>query len=159
MRLISMLYMTVGSMKDDAGGTDGKQCTVINDAALAWRYLHVVYEGARVAVGVAQNIAQLIVLVAANVHDAMKQIYAWVYRLDGGIDGVAFLIATNGVVAHVKGQFLFVVEHVLNDGQVSQVRWIFGLCGVVFLLLRLVQFRYAYADAELLSALWTLEHQ
>lgn len=113
--------MAVGSMEDDAGGSDGEKGTIGDDAAFAGWNLDVIDEGARIAVGIAKDIAQMTVFVAAHVQDAVEQIHAGVDSLNGGVDGIAFLIAPNGVVAHAEWKLLLEMEHVLNDSEVAQV--------------------------------------
>ena len=76
--------------------------------------------------------------VAAHVDNAMGVVNTWVYRFDGRIDGVAFLVASNHVVAHLQGNDLLVVEHVLDDDKCAELSFAQPLVGV-FLLLPVMQ--------------------
>ena len=147
--------------QDDAGGTDGEEGAVFDDAALALRQFHVVDESSGIAVVIAQGIAQVAPFVAAYGDGAMVQVDAGVDGLEWGVDGIALLIAANHVVAHLEGDDLLVVEHVLNDDDAAKCRLGYLLTGVGFVLLFLgvTQFGYADADAKLLAAVWALEYQ
>ena len=124
-----LCLLTIGCAQDDAGGADGEEGAVFDDATLALFDFHVVDEGAGVAVVVGQGIAQLSALVAADVDSAVVEVDAGVNGLEGGVDGVAFLVAADNVVAHLQGNDLLVVEHVLDDDDGTEVY-------LTFLLLR-----------------------
>ncbi len=149
--------------ENDAGGADGEERAVGNDAALTGWYLHVIDKGARVAVVVAQHVAELPVLVAADVERAVVVVNAGIDGLEGGVDGVALLVAANDVVAHAQVERLLVVEDVLYDDDAAVFARGLGveLCTVGLVLLTLcgTQLGHADADAELLAALRALEHQ
>lgn len=51
-------------MEDNAGGTEGKEGAVLNDATLAGLQLYIAHKGAGIAVVVAERVAQLSALVA-----------------------------------------------------------------------------------------------
>ena len=154
-----LLFLTVFRLQEDAGGTDGEEGAILNDATLTGSDFGVVDKGAGVAVGIAEDIAQAAPLVAADVDDAVEQVDAGVDGLDGGGDGVALLIAANGVVAHLQGENLLEVEDVLDDDDGAEAG-VFGLFRIgVLLALGLAELRHTDADAELLAALGALEHQ
>ena len=88
----------------------------------------------------------------------MVQVHAGVDGLEGGIDGIALLVAPNDIVAHVEGDDLLEVEHVLDDDNAAACFGKLLLVGVLFLL-GIVQFGDANAYAKLTAALVALEHQ
>ena len=101
--------------QDDAGGAEGEESAIINEAAFAWCQFHIVDEGTSIAVVVAKGIAQTSFLVATHSERAMVEVDAGINSLEGGVDGVAFLIAAYDVVAHLQGNGLLIVEHVFDD--------------------------------------------
>ena len=103
------------SAEDDAGSTDGEEGAISDDAALTAFYLYIVDKGAGVGVVVREREAEFSMLVAADIDGAVVQVDAGVNSLEGGVDGVALLVAANDVVAHLKGDFLLVVEDVFDD--------------------------------------------
>lgn len=98
-------------------------------------------------------------LVAADIDDAMQKIDAGVDGLDRCGDGIALLVATNGVVAHVQGQHLLVVEDVLDDDNLSYTV-IFRLFRMLVLFaLCLAQLRNPNSYAKLFAALRAMKYQ
>ena len=110
------LILFFGSLEDDAGGTDGEESAAFDDASFAWRNLNIIHKGACVAVVVAQGVFQSALLVATDIQRAVVQVDAGVNSLKGGVDGIALLISANDVVAHLEGNDLLVVKHILDDG-------------------------------------------
>ena len=101
--------------QDDACGTNGEERAVGDDPPLAPLYLDVVDEGACIAVVVGEGVAQVSMPVATDVDGAVVQVDAGVNGFKGCVNGISFLIAADDVVAHVQGDFLLVVKHVLDD--------------------------------------------
>ena len=155
----------VGSPEDDAGGTDGEERPVLDDASFTLSDLYVVDESARITVVVLQRVAQTAFLVATDGDGAVVQIDAGVDGLEGCVDGVPLLVTSDDVIAHVQRNNLLVVEHILDDDNAS-AGCLLGrtLAGVVaqlgiLLLLGIAQLGDANADSKLLSALVALKHQ
>ena len=97
-------------------------------------YLLASNEGARVAVVVGQRVAQLSLLVTADIDGAVVQVDTGVDSFERGVDGVALLIAPNDVVAHLQGDDLLVVEHVFDDDNRATAFLVGLLIGIVFFL-------------------------
>lgn len=155
--------------QDYARGSDGEEGAVLDVPALARLQDVVVYEGARVARTVAQDMTEVALLVAADGYDAMGHVHARIYGFDGAVDGVALLVPANDVVAHAQGYHLLVVEHILYHDEMAAVGsaicrllTVFRhllLVGMCRLLTFVKQFRFAKTYAELLVAIGTSEYE
>ena len=148
----------VGGSQDDAGGSDGEEGAVGDDATLTGRELDVVDEGAGVAVVVFQGVTQLASFVAAHGNRAVVQVDAGINGLESTVGGVALLVAADDVVAHPEGDDLLVVEHILDDDDGAAALFV-GLLVGMLILLTFAQLAHADTDGELLAALGTLEHE
>ena len=96
-------------------------------------------------------------LVTAHCDGTVIKVYAGINSLEGAVGRVAFLIAADDIVSHTEGNHLFVVKHVLNDDNgTAAFSWPF--IGIL-VLLPFTELADTYSDAELLAALWALEHQ
>ena len=157
-RIKKLILFTVGRAQDDARSPDGEEGSVFYDTALTSLDLNIVNEGSRVAVVVAEGIAQVAPLVAAYVDGTVVEVNAGVNGFEGGVDRVAFLVAAYDVVAHLQGNYLLVVEYVLDDND-RATAFLVGLLVGVVLLLRSLQFRGPDAYAELLATFVALEDQ
>ena len=160
----TLFLLGVGAAEDDTGGTKGEEGAVLDDAALAGLQLDVTDKGAAVAVVVAECVAQLTSLVTADGQCAVVQVNTGVDGLEGCVDGIALLVAAYDVVAHVEGNDLLVVEDVLDNDDAATGRFVGGALAVgiqlgILFLLGVAQLGDSDADAELLAALVTLEHQ
>ena len=147
-------------MQDDARGTKGEEGAVLNDATLAGLQFYVAYKGSRIAVVVAERIAQCATLVTRHGDGTVVEVDAGVHRFKSCIDGVALLVASYHIVAHLQGNNLLIVEHVLNDddaaaGTVGQ--WLLTIS--VFFFLCLAELAHPDADTKLLTTLVALEYQ
>ena len=109
---------------------------------------HVVDESTRVAVVIAERVAQLAFLVATGGDGAVVQVYTGVNGFEGRVDDIAFLLAPDGVVAHTQRDDLLIVEYVLNDDNTADMGSFVFLC-----------FWGTDAYAELLSAVGALKYQ
>ena len=107
-----LVLIAVGGPEDNACGTNGEKRAIVDDAPLLRRELHIVDEGARIAVVVLESIAQIAAFVSRHGDGAVVQIYAGVYGLEGAIGRIALLVAANYIVAHPQGNHLFVMEYV-----------------------------------------------
>ena len=157
-RIMCLCFVFLGTPQDDAGGSDGEEGAVGDDATLTGCELDVVDEGASVAVVVFQRIFEPALLVAADGDGAVVQVDTGVYGLEWCADRVALLVAADDVVAHAEGDDLLVVEHVLDDDDGAAA---FGVCLFIGLLvlLTVAQLAHAHADGELLAAVGALEHK
>ena len=145
--------------EDDAGGTNGEEGAVGDDATLAVAEDLVVNKGTGIAGAVAQNMAQTAFFVARHLNDTMANIDAGVNGFDGGVaTWIAFHVAAYDVVAHAERNDLLVVENVLNDHNGAAAVGFGILVGILFFL-GVAEFGNAHADAKLLVAFGTLEHQ
>lgn len=101
-------------------------------------------------------------LVMANIDGTMSEVDAGVDRLDGSVDWISLLVASNDVVAHLQGNDLLEVEHVLDDDNTAKRMVVGRLLSIKrcrLLLLRLTQFGNTDTNAKLLATLRTLEHE
>ena len=96
---------------------------MLNDPPFGRENLHIIYEGAGIAIVVTQHIFQLSMLVAADSKRAVVQVHTGINGLDGGIDGIPFLITSNDIIAQLEWQHLLVVEHVLYDNNTAEFRF------------------------------------
>ena len=145
-------------MQNDACCTYGEEGSILNASLFAVTEYNVVYECAGVAWTVLEDIFQTAVLVAADGYGAMVDVDARGVGLDSAVNSAVLQEASAGVDPQLQGNYLLVVEHVLDDRDIA----VFVAIGVLFgrvLLLCLAQFGNAYAYAELLAALWALEHK
>ena len=145
-------------MQNDACCAYGEQCAVFDASLFAVAKDNVVYECSGIARAVFEDILQTAVLVTADGYCTMVDVDARVVGLDGAVDAAVLHVASYGVDAHLKGYGLLVVEDVLYDSYIA----VFVALGILFgrvLLLCLAQFGNANAYAELLAALWALEHE
>ena len=154
----------VCATQDDACSADGEERAVADDTTFTLFNLLVVDKCARIAVVVAERIAQPPMLVAADVDGAMVQVHAGVDRLERCVDGIALLVAPNDVVAHLQRQHLLVVENVLNDndgteGLIGRLAAIVGVQRGILLLQGALQLRYTQTDTKRLAAVRTLENE
>lgn len=145
-------------MQNDACCTYGEEGSILNASLFAVTEYNVVYKCACVAWAVFEDVFQTAVLVAADGYSAMVDVDARVVGLDGAVHPAVLHVASYGVDAHLQGNHLLVVEHVLDDRDVAVFVALGVLFGRVFLLC-LAQLGNAYAYAELLAALWALEHK
>ena len=97
-------------------------------------------------------------LVAADGESTVIEIDTGVDSLEGAVGWVAFLIATDDIVAHVKGDDLLEVEHVLDDNDGAAAFFISLLIGML-VFLTLAELAHADADAKLLATIGTFENQ
>ena len=88
----------------------------------------------------------------------MRVVDAGVDGLNRRVDGIAFLVSPNDVIAHAQGNDLLVVKNVLDDDDGTVLAFGELLVGVFFFL-TIMKFGNAHADGELLSALRTGENQ
>ena len=88
----------------------------------------------------------------------MIQVDAGVNGLKGAVGWIAFLIATNDIVAHMKGNDLFEMEDILDDHDGTAAFFI-GLFVRILVFLTLTEFADAYTDAELLATIRAFEDQ
>lgn len=145
-------------MQNDACCTYGEEGPILNASLFAVTEYNVVYKCAGVAWTVLEDIFQTAVLVAADGYGAMVDVDARVVGLDSAVHSAVLHVASDGVDTHLQGNYLLVVEHVLDDRDIA----VFVALGVLFwrvFLLCLAQLGNAYAYAELLAALRTLEHK
>ena len=145
-------------MQNDACCTYGEEGSILNASLFAVTEYNVVYKCAGVAWTVLEDIFQTAVLVAADGYGAMVDVDARVVGLDSAVHSAVLHVASDGVDAHLHGNHLLVVEHVLDDRDIA----VFVALGVLFwrvFLLCLAQLGNAYAYAELLAALRALEHK
>ena len=119
----------VGGPEDDAGGTDGEEGAVVDDATLLRREFHIVDKRARIAVVVLQGVAQSALLVSRDCDGAVVQVDAGVYGLEGAVGGIALLVAADDIVAHPQGEHLLIMEHILDDDHRSATFFIGLLIG------------------------------
>ena len=159
------LILTFGGAQDDAGGTEGKEGAVLDNTTLARLQFYVANKGAAVAVVVAEGVAQIALLVATDGERTVVEVYAGVDSFESGVDGIALLIASNDVIAHLQRDDLLVVEDVLDDydraagGFISSALTIVCIHLGILFFLRAAQFGHSDADAKLLAALVALEYQ
>lgn len=145
-------------MQNDACSTYGEEGSILDASLFAVTEYNVVYKCAGVAWTVFEDVFQTAVLVAADGYSAMVDVDARVVGLDSAVHSAVLHVASDGVDAHLQGNHLLVVEHVLDDRDIA----VFVALGVLFwrvFLLCLAQLGNAYAYAELLAALWALEHK
>ena len=138
-------------MQNDACCTYGEDGSILNASLFAVTEYNVVYKCAGVAWTVLEDIFQTAVLVAADGYGAMVDVDARVVGLDSAVHSAVLHVASDGVDTHLQGNYLLVVDIA-----------VFVALGVLFgrvLLLCLAQLGNAYAYAELLAALWALEHK
>lgn len=145
-------------MQNDACCTYGEEGSILNASLFAVTEYNVVYKCACVAWTVLEDVFQTAVLVAADGYSAMVDVDARVVGLDGAVNSAILHVASDGVDTHLQGNHLFVVEHVLDDRDVSVFVALGVLFGRVFLMC-LAQLGNSYAYAELLAALRALEHK
>ena len=153
------LRLFLFSSQDDAGGTNGEEGSVVDDASFAITENLIVDKCSGVARTVAKHIFQLASLVAADVDDAMGDVNTGVHRFDGAVDTAVFLITTDDVVAHAQRDDLLEVEDVLDDDNRAAAVGIGLLVWVHVVALGVAKLRDTDANAELLSAIGTLKHQ
>ena len=145
-------------MQNDACSTYGEEGSILDASLFAVTEYNVVYKCAGVAWTVLEDIFQTAVLVAADGYGAMVDVDARVVGLDSAVHSAVLHVASDGVDTHLQGNYLLVVEHVLDDRDIA----VFVALGIIFgrvLLLCLAQLGNAYAYAELIAALRTLEHK
>ena len=82
---LSYVLFLTGCTEDDAGGSEGEEGAVLNDATLFGIEFDVVDEGAGVAVVVFQGVFQCASFVAADGDGAVIQVDAGVNGLEGAI--------------------------------------------------------------------------
>lgn len=116
-----MLLLLILRFQQYAGGTDGKHGAYGEDEAFARLDFHIIDEGSRVAVGILQGVDEMTLLVTGHKDGAVPKVHTGVVGLDGGVDGIAFLIASDTVFTHLKWQYLFVMEHILDDHKATAV--------------------------------------
>ena len=97
--------------------------------------------------------------VAAHVDDAMRDVDAGVDGLDGAVDAAVLLISADDVIAHRERYDLLEVEHVLDNHNRAAAAGVGLFVRIHIVALGVAKFRYADANAELLTAIGTLKHQ
>ena len=145
-------------MQNDACSTYGEEGSILDASLFAVTEYNVVYKCAGVAWTVLEDIFQTAVLVAADGYGAMVDVDARVVGLDSAVHSAVLHVASDGVDTHLQGNYLLVVEHVLDDRDIA----VFVALGVLFwrvFLLCLAQLGNAYAYAELLVALWAYKDE
>ena len=75
----------VGSPEDDAGGTDGEEGAVVDDAPFLGREFHIVNESTCIAVVVLEGIAQPSLLVSRYGDGAVVQVNAGIDSLESAV--------------------------------------------------------------------------
>ena len=115
-------------------------------------------KGAGIAVIVFQRVFQFALFIAADSDGAVIQIDTGIDGLEGAVGGVALLVATNHIVAHMEGDDLLVMEGVLDDDD-RAAACLVGLLIRVLISLAVAQFAHTHADAKLLAAVRTLEDE
>ena len=115
-------------MQNDACCAYGEEGAVLDASLFAVTEYNVVYKYAGVARAVLEDVFQATVLVAAYGYGAMVDVYARVVGLDGAVHPAVLHVASDGVDAHLQGNHLLVVEHVLDDRDVA----VFVALGVLF---------------------------
>jgi len=152
------MSLRTGDSQDEGGGSDGDDAAFLEAYAILVLQDVVHVEGAGVAGCIAQDVLQVASLVALHADDAVLGVDAGVDGVDGAVDVAAQHLATEDVVAHVEGDDLLVVEHVLYDYNAALL---FGVLLFVedFLLLGGTQLAYTNAYGKLLAAVVALEYQ
>lgn len=156
--LCRVLFFFAGCTEDDAGGSEGEEGAVFDNPTFTGIEFYIVDEGACVAVVVFQGVAKSTSFVAANGDGAVIQVDAGINGLKGAVGWIAFLIATNDIVAHMKGNDLFEMEDILDDHDGTAAFFI-GLFVRILVFLTLTEFADAYTDAELLATIRAFEDQ
>ena len=156
--LCRVLFFFAGCTEDDAGGSEGEEGAVFDNPTFTGIEFYIVDEGACVAVVVFQGITKCTSFVATDGDGAVIQVDAGVNGLKGAVGWIAFLIATNDIVAHMKGNDLFEMEDILDDHDGTAAFFI-GLFVRILVFLTLTEFADAYTDAELLATIRAFEDQ
>ena len=146
-----------GCAEDDAGGSEGEEGAVFDNATLAGIEFDIVDESACVAVVVFQSVAKGTSLVAADGNRTVIQIDAGVNGLEGAVGRIALLIAANDVIAHTQGNDLFEVEDVFDDHD-RPAAFLIGLLVGILVFLTLTEFADTNTDAELLATIRAFEN-
>ena len=147
-----------GCFQYDAGGSDGEQGAIADDALFVVAQNVVIYKGACVAGAVAQHVFETLLLVPAHVDDTVVDVYAGVVGFDGGVRLASLGVSPYHVVAEAQGDDLLVVKHVFYDHDAA-VFTCKGSGVKVLFFLQGLEFGHTDADAELLAAVGTLKHQ
>lgn len=120
-RGIAVVTVKKLKLEKNAGGTYRKEGAISDYTTLALSQLSIVDKGACVAVSIAKDVTQLPVLITTDVDDAVEQVDTGIVGMYADGDGIALLIAPNGVVAHLESYLLLVVKFVLDDDNRAQL--------------------------------------
>ena len=155
-----LFFFGIALSEDEGGGADGDDGGVLQiDAVLVLQDL-VHIEGSCIAGGVTQDVLQLALLATLYAYDAVTGVYAGVNGLDGFIDGGAFDVTAEDIVAHLQGDYLLIVEYILHNNDATQFLGIF-----LFLLVQVLvpagflHLARPQADTELTVTVGADEHQ
>lgn len=100
-------------VKYQSGGSQSEERFVFDNAAFSVAKNLCPHKGAGIAWAIAQNVFQTAILVITHIDIAMGEIHTGVNRLNRAVDGIAFLVSANGVLAKLEGDYLLVMKHIL----------------------------------------------